>query len=374
MFTSFFNNRHNRTGHSLIELIAAMIASAMLLAGLGSTMWIARNVAYTPMGASWRVDAANLISQLSDELRHATLLTSSSTTTDVLEFVVADRNADGKAEKIRYEWTGTTGAESCRIKKTLNGVTHPIAQDVYDCRFDLEPLALADPPIASRTFFTHALVRLQAGDVGHARIDAAIPLISRPERLAPSPSYWRIDFDANPANVDADRDSNDDWVAESGASFGAGQLNNGTWIANGTLKTNPTSSNSTAVAIVEARCKNLDGSGAAAQDVLRFDQQTEAVIVRMQKQLDSSQTITLVKKPTAGGETTLKTVNNLVDDYVRIRLIIIPGAPGQVSLQINDVGDDVLGGSISYSTPAGNRFVRIGGNARFDYVDVRLTN
>src|SRR5688500_18768517 len=78
-----------RAGHSLMELIAAMVASAMLLAGLGSVMLIARLVAYTPMGASRRADAANVISQLTDDLQHATVLIGQSPT--VLEFVVMDR-------------------------------------------------------------------------------------------------------------------------------------------------------------------------------------------------------------------------------------------------------------------------------------------
>jgi hypothetical protein len=108
--------------------------------------------------------------------------------------------------------------------------------------------------------------------------------------------------------------------------------------------------------------------------VLRFDQQTEALVVRLQRQLDSSQTMTLVKKPTSGAETTIKTVENLIDDYVRFRLIVLPGT-NQVSLQINDVGDDVLGGPIAYTPPSGtNRFVKVLGNARFDYVEVRFPN
>jgi hypothetical protein len=41
-------------------------------------------------------------------------------TSNVLEFVVADRNADGTAEKIRYEWSGTSGHP---LRKTVNGGT-----------------------------------------------------------------------------------------------------------------------------------------------------------------------------------------------------------------------------------------------------------
>jgi hypothetical protein len=107
-----------RAGHSLMELVAAMVASAMLLAGLGSIMLIARQVAYTPMGATRRTESADVFSQLADELKHATVIIGQAS--NVLEFVVADRNADGTAEKIRYEWSGTSGQP---LRKSINGGT-----------------------------------------------------------------------------------------------------------------------------------------------------------------------------------------------------------------------------------------------------------
>ena len=53
-----------------------------------------------------------------DELRYATIIIQQ--TPQILEFVVADRNADGTAEKIRYEWSGTAGDP---LRKTINGGT-----------------------------------------------------------------------------------------------------------------------------------------------------------------------------------------------------------------------------------------------------------
>ncbi|HEX4414574.1 MAG TPA: hypothetical protein VH107_13160 [Lacipirellulaceae bacterium] len=110
--------RRRRLGHTLIELVAAMIASAFLLMGMGSVMFIARQVAYTPSDASSRSTAADVVSQICDELRYATVVLQQSS--QILEFVVADRNADGTAERIRYQWSGTTGAP---LVKTVNGGT-----------------------------------------------------------------------------------------------------------------------------------------------------------------------------------------------------------------------------------------------------------
>jgi Tfp pilus assembly protein PilW len=105
-------------GHTLIELVAAMVCAAILLAGLGSVMLIARQVAYTPSAAGRRAEAADVISIITDELQHATLIIGQSP--NVLEFVVADRNADGTAEKFRYAWSGTNGDP---LLKSVNGGT-----------------------------------------------------------------------------------------------------------------------------------------------------------------------------------------------------------------------------------------------------------
>ncbi|MEX2316416.1 MAG: hypothetical protein WD669_04640 [Pirellulales bacterium] len=102
----------NRRGHSLMELVAAMVASAMLLAGLGSVMFIARQIAFTPAASAHRINAASLVNELTADLRCATLIIEQSPY--VLDFVVADRNADGVAERIRYQWSGTPGAPLTR--------------------------------------------------------------------------------------------------------------------------------------------------------------------------------------------------------------------------------------------------------------------
>ncbi len=110
--------RAERSGHTLMELIAAMVCSGVLLAGLGSVMLIGRQVAYSPSAASVRTETANVVSHLADELQYATLLIGQSTRS--LEFVIADRDGDGRAERIRYSWSGTSGDP---LVKTVNGGT-----------------------------------------------------------------------------------------------------------------------------------------------------------------------------------------------------------------------------------------------------------
>jgi hypothetical protein len=115
---SHFLKINTRIGHTLVELVAAMVCSAVLLAGLGSVMLIARQVAYTPTAASVRTQTSEVATLLADELQYATLLIGQSP--QALEFVIADRDNDGRAERIRYAWSGTPGDP---LVKTVNGGT-----------------------------------------------------------------------------------------------------------------------------------------------------------------------------------------------------------------------------------------------------------
>src|SRR3990172_3247135 len=110
-----------RLGHTLVELVTALASGTILLAGLGSVMMIASQIAYTPVSSEKRLRAAEAFNRLAEDARFATFFVTH--TSNVLEFVVADRNSDGSAERIRYEWSGVAGAP---LLRTLNGGT-PVA-------------------------------------------------------------------------------------------------------------------------------------------------------------------------------------------------------------------------------------------------------
>lgn len=123
---------HCRYGHTLMELVVASVASTALLAGLGSVMMIARQVAYTPSAATQRAECADVVSQMAEELRFATIVTQQSSR--AIEFIVTDRNSDGIAEKIRYEWSGTAGDP---LYKQINSATAvPVLDSVQSFLID----------------------------------------------------------------------------------------------------------------------------------------------------------------------------------------------------------------------------------------------
>lgn len=132
-----------RSGHTLMELTVAMVASAFLMAGLGGVMLIGREVAYTPTASQQRTKASSLVNQIAEELRYATLVLQQSP--QVLEFVVNDRNGDLSAEKIKYEWSGVAGDP---LYKTINAATAvPVLDSVNS--FNIEATQ-----ISSSTQFT----------------------------------------------------------------------------------------------------------------------------------------------------------------------------------------------------------------------------
>src|SRR5882757_7528196 len=112
------SHHRKRQAFTMVELMVAMVASTFLLAGLGASMYIARQTAYAPTAAARRAKTADIVNLISDELRYATIITQQ--TPQILEFTVADRNNDGGAERIRYEWSGTAGDP---LRKTVNGGT-----------------------------------------------------------------------------------------------------------------------------------------------------------------------------------------------------------------------------------------------------------
>jgi len=129
---SFSHTFRRRLGHTLMELVVALVASAALMAGLGAVMMIARQTALTPSAAERRTLAAHVVNSMADELRYATLIIQR--TPRILEFIVADRNADGVADKIRYEWSGTLDDP---LYKTVNsGAPVVVAHNVQQFQLD----------------------------------------------------------------------------------------------------------------------------------------------------------------------------------------------------------------------------------------------
>lgn len=208
---TYSQQRPAASGHTLMELVVAMVASAMLLAGLGSVMMIARQVAFVPSAAERRIDVADVLNELSNELRYATVILEQTART--LEFVVADRNADGTSERIRYSWSGTVGDP---LYKTLDGNT-PVAiinsihnfQATYVLKSVVTPLTTTSDSAEVTLFANASPSGSQANDVTATNFTAQLLNPSVFTSAAPANTTgWnatRVEFQAsqNGSNTEA---------------------------------------------------------------------------------------------------------------------------------------------------------------------------
>ena len=101
--------QRSRAGHTLIELVIAMTSATMLMVGLGASVGITVRAFRPETGADHaRTSAAFVEHDLLADLRLATGFTER--TDKAVTFTVPDRDGDGRPEKLRYAWTGVSGA------------------------------------------------------------------------------------------------------------------------------------------------------------------------------------------------------------------------------------------------------------------------
>jgi hypothetical protein len=222
----------------------------------------------------------------------------------------------------------------------------------------------------TRNFATRANIVVQSGSVTHSRVESSAPLINNPELLS---AYWRTDFDRDPTTDDITRNGTLDWVKTGGGAFSGAA--GGIWSVSGAIESRPKSDFAT-FTIVEARCRNTGTGGNGAVLKIQADRQggTHAPFeVRVQRQADLTQTVSLYGKSNDATDVLLFQRKNLSSDFVRLRLSILT-AHNVVNLAINDVDE----GTYAYPTFApsnDNRFLTTFADtstAEFDYVEIRV--
>ena len=103
----------HRDGMTLLEVVLTMAVSSILLLGLGSAMLLAGRALPDARSATSQTAAgAEAVEAMVAELRYAVAIQQRSER--MIQFTVADRNADAMPEVIRYEWSGTAGAPLTR--------------------------------------------------------------------------------------------------------------------------------------------------------------------------------------------------------------------------------------------------------------------
>ncbi len=121
-----------RPAFTLVELVVSLAVAGVLLVGLGSAIVLAAQALPASDRPVDRIVAQRgVLDQLTSELASADYLVE--TTGTALTYILADRDADGLPERVRYAWSGTAGDS---LTRQLNGGT---AQVVLE---DVEAFAL----------------------------------------------------------------------------------------------------------------------------------------------------------------------------------------------------------------------------------------
>jgi len=117
---------HQRSAFTLLELVAAIGISSILLVGLGSALTVVLRANQMPDVIRDRLDGSDALADMADEARYAIHVTERSDT--VFQFAVPDMDEDGLDDVIRYEWSGLPGDP---LTRTFNfGAPVSIAENV----------------------------------------------------------------------------------------------------------------------------------------------------------------------------------------------------------------------------------------------------
>ncbi len=126
------SRKQHASGHTLLELVVASAAAAMLMGGLASSLFIASQslevvVDESDSQAEERM-AHQALDMINRDLQSAIVLDAISDQSVTMQ--VPDRNGDGTPETIQYSWSGTVGDP---LTQTYNsGTPLPIATNVQE--------------------------------------------------------------------------------------------------------------------------------------------------------------------------------------------------------------------------------------------------
>lgn len=117
-----------RSGFTLVELVVSMAASTVLMAGMGSAIFIAARASNPSEVPANTIKGSVTAQEIAAELRSA--VSFNERTANSVEFTVADRDGDGFVETIRYNWSAVPGHPLTRQYNGGNVVN--VLEDVYD--------------------------------------------------------------------------------------------------------------------------------------------------------------------------------------------------------------------------------------------------
>lgn len=179
---SRFRGRHRaRRAYTLIELVASIAATAILVAGMGSVVMVAaRSTSESPVPIR-QVQAAVTARDILCELEYA--VSFGERTATAVEFTVNDRNGDGGVETIRYAWSGTPGDPL--IRQYNGGTAVEFRKDIHLFSYsDLVKTVAAYDGSETHHVYQCDLI-IQVGEDWSAQTVSSVKAQNAPEVAAP---------------------------------------------------------------------------------------------------------------------------------------------------------------------------------------------
>ncbi len=135
------NPRH---AYTLLELVVSLVSSAVLVAGLSGSLFIASKSLQSADSSTCQVSTAGrILHDLNRDLNQALSITER--TANAISLLVPDRNGDSSAEAIRYAWSGVAGAPL--TVQYNGGAVEPLANDVQGFSLTALTRAMSATPI-----------------------------------------------------------------------------------------------------------------------------------------------------------------------------------------------------------------------------------
>ena len=119
--------RHTRGGFTLVELMISSVSASLLVAGIGSSIFLALKAAKTDTAVMNTIGAGWVVEDMATELQTALYFKERTATS--IKFVVADQTGDNVTETIYYSWSGTAGDPLTRTFNAQSAVN--VAEDVH---------------------------------------------------------------------------------------------------------------------------------------------------------------------------------------------------------------------------------------------------
>lgn len=214
---------------------------------------------------------------------------------------------------------------------------------------------------------------LTLGATKPASLATDIALLNLPESLT---AVWQANFSSNPLAIDLNMDGVNDWRLVSGGAFPLAQLGGGVWDSqNKQLRTTP-DNDFTEPITVELRYQDaLAPNNKSARFAIGFDRaagQAAELHADLNRETNSTQTLTINHHPTAGNPAPLMVLPNLPDRMIDLALVLDP-----TSDTVAVFMDGEHRGTFAYARASGismrdARLYEVGPHGKFDFIRLRM--